>query len=399
METATESRLHVSKLSPKVMQSPIRAMSLECEQMGGVNLAQGICDTPIPEVVVQGAIDAIHAGRNTYSRMDGATPLRHAIARTLHEKNSLDYAADGEILVTNGATGAFDSAIKALLNPGDEVLLFEPFYGYHLNALKAAGMVPVMAPLVGDDFAMDRDALLAAITPRTRAILINTPSNPAGKVFTREELQWLSALAIEHDWFVFTDEIYEAFLFDGAQHISPATLPQMRERTLTIGGFSKVFSITGWRIGYLAADKKWIPSIAYFHDLAYICAPTPLQFACATGLEKLGPEYYSSLKIEYTRKRDMLAAALHAAGLKPCIPRGAYYMLADASAIPGNTSYERALTLLRETGVASVPGSAFFMKQSANAARGESLLRFCFAKTMPDLQRACDALSRRASVA
>ena len=151
--------------------------------MGGVNLAQGICDTPIPEVVVQGAIDAIHAGRNTYSRMDGATPLRHAISRTLREKNGLDYSPDGEILVTNGATGAFDSAIKALLNPGDEVLLFEPFYGYHLNALKAAGMVPVMAPLVGDDFAMDRDALLAAITPRTRAILINTPSNPAGKVF------------------------------------------------------------------------------------------------------------------------------------------------------------------------------------------------------------------------
>ena len=173
----------------------------------------------------------------------------------------------------------------------------------------------------------------------------------------------------------------------------------MRERTLTIGGFSKVFSITGWRIGYLAADKKWIPSIAYFHDLAYICAPTPLQFACATGLEKLGPEYYSSLKIEYTRKRDMLADALRAAGLKPCIPRGAYYMLADASAIPGNTSYERALTVLRETGVASVPGSAFFMKNGAQAARGETLLRFCFAKTMPDLQRACDALSRRASAA
>jgi aminotransferase len=395
MSTAVESRLNVSRLSPEVMQSPIRAMSVECEQMGGVNLAQGICDTPIPEVVVQGAIDAIHAGRNTYSRVDGATPLRHAIARTLREKNGLDYNPDGEILVTNGATGAFDSAIKALLNPGDEVLLFEPFYGYHLNALRAAGMVPVMAPLVGDDFAMDRDALLAAITPRTRAILINTPSNPAGKVFTREELQWLSGLAIEHDWFVFTDEIYEHFLFDGAQHISPATLPEMRERTLTIGGFSKVFSITGWRIGYLAADKKWTPSIAYFHDLAYICAPTPLQFACAAGLEKLGPEYYSSLKIEYTRKRDMLAGALHAAGLKPCIPRGAYYMLADASAVPGKTSYERALTILHETGVASVPGSAFFMKQGAQAERGETLLRFCFAKTMPDLQRACDALSNR----
>lgn len=368
-------------------------MTVECQAAGGVNLAQGVCDTPIPDVVVKAAYKAISDGHNTYTRLDGVEPLRRAIADKFQKYNHLDYDPQREILVTSGATGAFDAACKALLNPGDEVLLFEPFYGYHLNTLRAGGMVPVMVPLVGTDFALDREALTAVITPRTRAIVINTPSNPAGKVFSRAELEFLASLAIEHDWFVFTDEIYEYFLYDGVEHVSPATIPGMRERTITMSGFSKVFSITGWRIGYLATDSRWIPSLGYFQDLTYICAPTPFQYACATGLEQLGDDYYAALAKDYLVKRNTLCAALLQAGLTPSIPQGAYYVLADASSLPGRTSRDKALYLLKETKVGTVPGSAFFDKGGPQAERGENLLRFCFAKTDADLTRACEGLA------
>jgi len=391
--TAAASRLSLSHLSPEVMQSEIRAMTVLCQAAGGVNLAQGVCDTPIPDVVVQAAHEAIRQGHNTYTRLDGVEPLRRAIANKFQKYNHLDYDPQREILVTSGATGAFDAACKALLNPGDEVLLFEPFYGYHLNTLRAGGIVPIMVPLVGTDFALDRDALTAAISPRTRAIVINTPSNPAGKVFSRTELEFLASLAVENDWFVFTDEIYEYFLYDGVEHISPATLPSMRERTITMSGFSKVFSITGWRIGYLAADSRWTPSLGYFQDLTYICAPTPFQYACATGLEQLGDDYYASLAKDYLLKRDTLCSALQQAGLAPSIPKGAYYVLADASRLPGKTSRDKALYLLAETKVGTVPGSAFFDLRGPQAARAETLLRFCFAKTDADLARACDGLA------
>jgi len=391
---STASRLHLSHLSPEVVQSDIRAMSVECDAVNGINLAQGICDTPIPAVVVEAAQQAIAEGRNTYSRLDGITPLRLALARKFSEYNKLDYDPAREILVTSGATGAFDAAIKALLNPGDEVVIFEPFYGYHLNTLLAAGCTPIVVALSGDDFNLDPDALAAAITPRTRAVLINTPSNPAGKVFARAELEAVAALSIEHNLFVFTDEIYEYFLYDGVEHISPATLPGMRERTITISGFSKIFSVTGWRVGYLGADARWTPSMGYFQDLTYICAPTPFQFACAAGLDQLGPDYYSHLAADYQLKRDQALTALRAAGFKPSVPKGAYYILADCSCLPGQTAKEKAMFLLQNAGVAAVPGGSFFAKDGPNSTRAQNMLRFCFGKTQSDLDRACAALSK-----
>jgi aminotransferase len=387
------SRLQLSRLSPEVVQSDIRAMSVECEAVNGVNLAQGICDTPIPEAVLAAAHLAIAEGRNTYTRLDGIAILRQALARKFSHYNKLDYDPAREILVNSGATGAFDAAVKALLNAGDEVLLFEPFYGYHLNTLLAAGVVPVVVSLTGDDFDLDRDALLAAITPRTRAVLINTPSNPAGKVFSRSELEFIAALAVDNDWFVFTDEIYEYFLYDGVRHISPATLPGMRERTITISGFSKVFSVTGWRVGYLGADARWTPSMGYFQDLVYICAPTPFQFACAAGLNQVGDEYYAQLAADYHHKRDQTLTALRKAGLKPSVPKGAYYILADVSRLPGKTARQKAMFLLQKTGVAAVPGGSFFAKNGPNAERAQNMLRFCFAKQPHDLDRACQALA------
>lgn len=379
--------LSLSELAPRVLQSEIRAMTLECDRMGGVNLAQGVCDTDVPAPVAEGAIAAIHAGHNIYTRLDGIARLRQAIAAQLKKDRGLAIDPDREVLVTSGATGAFHAAAMALLNPGDEVILFEPFYGYHSNTLASMRVKPVIVPLSEPGWVLDLDALQAAITPRTRAIVINTPANPSGKIFNIYEIEKLGAIAAEHNLFLFTDEIYEYFLYGNARHISPAMLPGLRDRTILMSGFSKTFSITGWRLGYLVADAKWLPAISYFHDLTYVCAPAPFQHGAAAGLEQLGPEFYKQLARDHEAKRDRLVAALQDAGLTPHIPAGAYYILADASRILGENAAQKARTLLARTGVAAVAGSAFFRPGG-----GENLLRFCFAKKDADLEDACRRL-------
>jgi len=386
MGTAT-SNLRLSRIAPNLAQSEIRAMTVECDAVGGVNLAQGVCDTEVPAVVADQAIQAIREGRNIYTRLDGIAPLREAIAGKLRRDNGLTVDPASEVLVTSGATGALYAALLALLDPGDEAVLFEPFYGYHLNTLEALRIRPVTVPLEPGDWALDLDRLRAALTPKTRAIIVNSPSNPCGKVFSREELEGIAELAEEGDRFLFTDEIYEYFLYDGHKHISPATLPGMAERTISVSGLSKTFSITGWRIGYLTASARWLPSIAYFHDLTYVCAPSPLQYGSAAGLLELPVSFYTDLSVEYQAKRDLLCSALAEAGLAPSVPAGAYYVLADVSSLPGATAKEKARALLRERGVAAVAGTAFFRE-----GRGENLLRFCFAKRDQELQRACDLL-------
>jgi aminotransferase len=380
-------RLHLSDIAPHLVQSEIRAMSLECERVGGVNLAQGVCDTEVPAPVRQAAIQAILDGHNIYTRLDGIAALRQAISHRLAHYNGLTADPDTELLVASGATGAFYAACLALLNPGDEVILFEPFYGYHANTLTSLRVQPRLVPLATGSWEIDMDALRQSIGPRTRAILVNTPSNPCGKVFTRPELEAIAALCHQHDLFLLTDEIYEYFLYSGARHLSPATLPGMADRTITISGLSKTFSITGWRLGYLAASPRWLPAIAYFHDLTYVCAPSPAQYGAAAGLVQLPDAFYTQLAEDHREKRDLLCAALTAAGMTPFIPDGAYYVLADASPIPGLTARDRARTLLRQTGVAAVPGSAFYSQ-----GRGENLLRFCFAKKQADLESACHRL-------
>ncbi len=384
--------LGLSELAPRALQSEIRAMTMECDRMGGVNLAQGVCDTEPPAAVTEAAVAAIHAGHNIYTRLDGIARLRAAIAAKMLRFTGMVVNPDTEVLVTSGATGGLHAAAMALLNPGDEVILFEPFYGYHASTLKSLRMVPVLVPLAEPvtaeaDWTFDLEALKAALTPRTRALIINTPSNPCGKIFTRAELEALSAVAIEHNLFVFTDEIYEHFVYGEAEHLSPATLPGMRERTIIISGFSKTFSVTGWRLGYLVADAKWLGAISYFHDLTYVCAPSALQHGAAAGLEQLGSEFYTQLATDHLDKRTRILAALTDAGMKPYVPRGAYYILADASRLPGENAALKARALLAQTGVASVAGSAFF-----RAGHGEDLLRFCFAKRDVDLDDACRRL-------
>jgi aminotransferase len=387
--SATASRLHLSELAPGAVQSEIRAMTAACDAIGGINLAQGVCDTPVPAPVEAEAHAAIEGGYNIYTRLDGIARLRAAIAAKQQRDYGLAYDPESEVLVASGASGGVHAAAMALLNPGDEVILFEPFYGYHVATLQSQRVKPVLVALAEPDFALDAEALRSAITPRTRAIVLNTPANPSGKVFTQAETESVCQVCLENDLFLITDEIYEYFVYDGARHIAPATLPGMRERTIVISGFSKTFSITGWRLGYVTADARWLPAIAYFHDLTYVCAPAPFQHAAAAGLEQLAPSFYQQIAADHQSKRERMVSALRDAGLAPTVPAGAYYVLADVSRIPGATAAEKARTLLRETGVAAVAGSAFFRK-----GRGENLLRFCFAKQDAALDEACARLRK-----
>ncbi len=379
--------LQLSERHAWVLQSEIRNMSIECDRLGGINLSQGVCDTEVPPVVREGAREAMEHGINTYTRYDGLEELRRAIADKQRRFTGMEVDPEGEIVVSAGATGALYCTCLALLNPGDEVVVFEPFYGYHLSTLVATGAKPVYVSLEPPAWSFNMDSLEKVLTPRTRAMIVNTPANPSGKVFSAAELNIISEFALRNDLFVFTDEIYEHFLYDGCRHVPPALLPGMRERTITISGLSKTFSITGWRVGYALGDARWLQTIGHFNDLVYVCAPAPLQIGVARGLRELGPDYYTGLAGQYLRKRDMICAALAAAGMPPLIPQGAYYVLADVSRLPGADSKEKAMYILRETGVASVPGSAFY-----HDGGGENLVRFCFAKDDPILAEACKRL-------
>jgi aminotransferase len=366
-----------------LVQSDIRRMSRECERVGGINLGQGICDLPTIPELVDGACDAIHASKATYSKFEGIDPLRERIAAKCERFNGFRVDPATEVVVTVGSTGGFAAAALATLNAGDEVILFEPYYGYHLNTLKVLGIVPKFVPLQLPDWSIDFDALRAAFGPKTRGIVVCTPSNPCGKVFTREELEKIAALCHEFDTWCFTDEIYEYIVYDGRRHLSMAAVD--RDVAITISGFSKTFSVTGWRIGYVAASERVTKSIGLVNDLFYVCAPTPLQWGIARALE-IGEDYYANLAADYEKKRDMLAAALTEGGFRPFVPQGAYYMLAgipDAFA----SAAEAAMTLIEDAKVASVPGPSFYASGA-----GDRLLRFCFAKDFDSLEEACRRL-------
>lgn len=373
----------ISRRMANLAQSEIRAMTLACARVKGINMSQGVCDTPVPPIVLQAAKEAMERGQNTYSRFDGTEELRQAIAEKLGEHNRIAADPDLNITVSSGATGAFQAACMALLDPGDEVILFEPFYAYHVQAILAFEGVPRYVAMQPPDWTFNIKDIENAITTKTKVLVVNSPGNPSGKVFTKSELEQIADIAIRRDLIVITDEIYEYFVYDGRNHISLATLPNMSSRTITIGGYSKTYSITGWRIGYSVADTKWTGAIGAMSDVLYVCAPTPLQHGVATGIRDLPRSFYFELAQDHQRKRQRFCAVLEKAGLPPCVPQGAYYVLADVSRLPGNTGRERAMYLLEKTGVAGVPGEAFF-----NGERGSGFMRFCFAKTDNDLEQA-----------
>ena len=379
--------MRIARRLQDLAQSDIRRMTRECERVSGINLGQGICDLPTPPLVRDGAIAAIRENRSTYSFAEGARELRDAIAKKLARDNGLRADPAAEICVTVGASGAYASAISALLDPGDGILLFEPYYGYHLNAALVTGLTPEFATLTPPHFTLREETLEAAITARTRAVVICTPSNPSGKMFSREELSIVSRVAQKRDLLVITDEIYEYIRYDGRPHVSPASIPGLRERTVSIMGLSKTFSITGWRLGYAVAPEEMTRAITLVNDLYFVCAPTPLQLGAAKGFEA-PRSYFDELQSGYQRKRDLICAALERGGLPPVVPEGAYYVLADCSRLGFPTSRAAAMHLLETTGVASVPGSAFY-----RGAEGERLLRFCFAKDDGVLEEACRRLA------
>ena len=380
---------HINQRMAALAHSEIRAMTQACVQAKGLNMAQGVCDTPVPPVVLRAAAQAMERGKNVYSRFDGLPELRQAIAKKLAQYNGIAADPETDVTVSAGATGSFHCACLALLNPGDEVILFEPYYQYHISALLAVDAVPVTVKMQAPDWTFSIADIERMITPRTKAIIVNSPGNPSGKVFSRQELESIAAIAQQHDLFVFTDEIYEYFLYDGRTHVSLATLPGMANRTITIGGYSKTFSITGWRIGYSVAAARWAQAIGAVNDLLYVCAPTPLQAGAAVGIQELQDSFYRDLARDYQRKRDRFCQALAKAGLTPLIPRGAYYVLADTSRLPGTTGKERAMFLLETIGLAGVPGEAFF-----SGADGRQFIRFSYAKIDSDIDDACRRLAQ-----
>ena len=376
-----------------IEQSDIRKMSRLCAEFGGVNLGQGICDQPTPAPVKAAAKAAIDADRSIYSKYEGIDPLRAAIARKMADYNHLPCDPDTEVLVTAGSTGGFVAAALSFIEEGDEVILFSPFYGYHLNVLKLARPTIRSITLRGEEWAFDRDELRRAFNRKTKAVCINTPCNPCGKVFTREELEFIAQLCVEHDCLAITDEIYEYILYDGREHVSIATLPGMRERTITLSGFSKTYNMTGWRLGYSVAPAELTGPMGVIADLLYICAPTPLQHGVLAAFD-LPKSYYRELLDDYARKRATIMAACDAVGLRSLPPQGSYYLMVDVRDAGFASDREAADVLMRRCGVATVPGSSFYV----DPADGATQLRICFAKQDHDLAAACEGIAKLASV-
>ncbi len=368
-------------------ESVIREMTRVAKEHDAVNLAQGFPDFAAPELLKEAAAAAIRADVNQYAITWGAASLRRALARKYGELYGMHVDPEREITVTCGATEAMAAVMLALIDPGDEVIILEPFYeNYGPDAVLCAAS-PVFLTLEAPAYRLERDALAAAITPRTKAIAINTPNNPTGRVFGRDELQAVADLCLEHDLIAITDEIYEHILYEG-EHIPLATLPGMAERTVTVSGLSKTFSITGWRVGTIVAPPDLTDAIRKVHDFLTVGSPAPLQEACAVGLDQLGPDYYTSLSAGYAERGGLLLAALRDAGFRCAMPEGAYYILADFSELSDEDDTAFAKRLAREARVASVPGSSFFSSPEG----GRSLVRFAFCKRHETLREAGERL-------
>lgn len=389
----SQSKSWRSQRIQNLTQSEIRAMTRECNRYQGINLGQGICDLPTPQEILQATSRAVLDDKSVYSKYEGIDALRHEVAKKSRNFNKISQVdEDKNVVVTIGATGALAATAQAIFNPGDEIILFEPYYGYHVNTLVVSGLVPRFITLTPPAWTLTREMLEGVRTDKTRAILFSNPTNPSGKVWTKEEFAILSDFCKEHDLLAISDEIYEYIVYDGAEHVSLASMPGMWERTITISGFSKTFSITGWRLGTIVAPEHLAEPIGLVNDLFYVCAPTPLQHGLAAGMAALeGSSYYDDMATDYLKKRDAFCDALKEANLTPIVPDGAYYVLADVSRFGFETSKEAAMHILRTVGVASVPGSAFFVSDV-----GQSFTRFCYAKDDVTLDAAIEAIRKLA---
>jgi aminotransferase len=369
-------------------ESVIRETSRIAQRYGAINLGQGMPDFDPPEEVKEAACRAIRDGFNQYAVTWGVASLRQAIAGKMRAFNGLDWVdADAHVTVCCGATECMMATMLALVDPGDEVVIFQPFYENYAPDAKLTGATPKWVPLRAPDWHFDPDELRAAFSPRTKAVILNTPNNPTGKVFTRAELEAVAALCREFDAVVISDEIYEYITFPPRAHVSIATLPGMAERTVTISGLSKTFSATGWRLGYCVAPEAITAGVRRAHDFLTVGAPHPLQIAGAAALA-LPQSYFDGLSAHYRHRRDLFVPYLERAGFDLRPPEGAYYVMADFTALSGADDVSFVRRMIEAVGVAGVPGSSFHDPKE----RGRHLVRFMFAKTDATLHAAGERL-------
>jgi aspartate/methionine/tyrosine aminotransferase len=377
--------MHTARRTHGFTESVIRGMTRLANEHCAINLAQGFPNFPAPEVIKEAAVTAIRADVNQYAITWGAQRLREAMARKMQSFYGLTVDPETEITVTCGATEAMASVLLALVDPGEEVVVFEPWYENYGPDAVLCGARPVNVPLpVGQP--LDLDRLTQAFGPQTRAIILNTPNNPTGKVFTAEELAGIANLCQRHDVYAITDEIYEHIVYEG-RHIPIATLPGMAGRTVTISGASKTFAITGWRIGTILAPQELTAAIRKVHDFLTVGAPAPLQEAVAMAMDTLPADYYTAMALAYRHRRDVLCGALTRAGFQLVPPQGAYYVLADYSALGHEDDVTFATRLVKEAGVATVPLSSFVSDPSSSR-----MVRFAFCKSEDVLEAAADRL-------
>ena len=370
---------YVSEKAALFEESVIRKMTQVCLAHGGVNLAQGFPDFPTPPELQEACCKAIRDGFNQYARTWGAPAMVEALAEKVMGFNGLSIDPNTQVTICCGTTEAMISALLATVNPGDEVIVTSPFYeNYGADAI-LCGAKPRYVTLhpSGDGFVFDPDELRAAFNHKTRGIIVNTPHNPSGKVYSIEDMRLIAELCEKHDALIFTDEIYEHILYDGRKHISIATLPGMAERTITISGLSKTYSVTGWRVAWAIASPVITAAIRKVHDFLTVGAPHPMQIAGAAALRMPGT-FYDQLGRDYAHRRDLMWSALKGAGFQGFYPEGAYYIMVDIAAFarPGEDDTAFAMRLVKEAGVATVPGSSFYNPPSL----GHGQIRFCFCK-------------------
>jgi len=370
-------------------ESVIRGMTRLCNQYGGINLSQGFPDFPAPDLIKEAACRAIRDDVNQYAVTWGAPALRDAIAAKMKFFYGMEIDPETGITVTCGATEAMIAALLAVVNPGDEVVIFAPFYENYGPDAILCDALPRYVELRAPDWSFSAADLEAVCSDKTRAIIVNTPHNPTGKVFSREELEIIAEFCIRNDLIAITDEIYEHIIYDEAVHIPLATLPGMGERTITINGISKTYSVTGWRIGYCLASPEITAAIRKVHDFLTVGAPAPLQEGAAEMM-RVDQDYYRKLARNYRQKRDFLLRVLEKAGFECHVPAGAYYIMAGFSGLSELSDLEFAHWLVREKGVASVPGSSFLPP----GAPEPGMVRFCFCKTAATLEAAAEKLAR-----
>jgi aminotransferase len=376
-----------SDRASKFTESVIREMTRICLKHQGVNLAQGFPDFPAPAEIKEAAKKAIQADLNQYAITWGSPNLRQAIAEKFAWYNGIAIDPEREITVCCGSTEAMISSLMAIVNPGEEVIVFEPFYENYGPDTILCDAKPRFITLHEPDWRFDEKELTQLFNSKTKAIILNTPNNPTGKVFSYEELKLIADLCLKWGVIAVTDEIYEHILYDGAKHISMASLPGMRDQTITINSISKTYSLTGWRVGWAIASPPLTASIRKVHDFLTVGAPHPLQEAGAVAL-KMGRSYYETLAREYQERRDYLANALNESGFKVYLPQGAYYIMTDVSHFGLSDDMAFALHLVEKVGVATVPGSSFYSHPSL----GKTKIRFCFPKKRETLQAAAERL-------